>query len=114
MASPDTRHYLTHDVFTYITSTIDKSKITDTTSYESKTVKSGDSLFFANGYMIFRGFDTKVHNKNYLAQTGDIAVSATMDVFSLEGNSYQATPTYFIRNQSENFVEDTVGKFNLL
>lgn len=113
VASPDTRHYLTHDVFTYITSTIDKSKVTDTASYESKTVKSGDSLFFANGFMIFRGFETKVHNKNYLAQTGDIAVSATMDVFSLEGNTYKAAPTYYIRNQSEHFVEDTVSKFNL-
>lgn len=113
VASPDTRHYLTHDVFTYITSTIDKSKITDTTSYESKKVVTGDSLFFANGFMVFNGFETKLHHKNYLAQTGDVAVSAKLEVHSLDGKIFPSNPTYFIRNQSENFVEDTVNHFNL-
>ncbi len=113
VASPDTRHYLTHDIFTYITSTIDKSKITDTTSYESKKVKTGDSLFFANGYMIFNGFETREHNKNYANQPGDVAVSAKLDVYALDGTKYQSNPTYYIRNQAENLVEDTVRQFNL-
>lgn len=113
VASPDTRHYLTHDIFTYITSTIDKSKITDTTSYESKKVKTGDSLFFANGYMIFNGFETREHNKNYVNQAGDVAVSAKLDVYSLDGTLYKSNPTYYIRNQAESLVEDTVKQFNL-
>lgn len=113
VASPDTRHYLTHDIFTYITSTIDKSKVSDTTSYESKKVQKGDSLFFANGFMIFKDFDTRIHHANYVSASGDVAVSAKLDVYSLDGKQYSAHPTYFIRNQNEQYVEDTVKQFNL-
>ncbi len=113
VASPDTRHYLTHDIFTYITSTIDKSKITDTTSYASKKVQSGDSIFFANGFMIFDGFDAKNHHRNYIAAPNDVAVSAKLRVYALDGQLHPSLATYYIRDQIEHFVEDTVQPFNL-
>lgn len=113
VASPDTRHYLTHDVFTYITSTIDKSKITDTTAYDTKTVKTGDTIYFANGFMIFNGFETKTHHKNYLAQAGDVAVSAKLKVYAMNRDTFSAHPTYYIRNQQENKIEDTLQAMNL-
>lgn len=113
VASPDTKHYITHDIFTYITSTIDKSKITDTVSYESKVTHIGDTLFFANGFMIFKEFDTKKHNKNYIPLNGDIAVSAAMEVHSFDNEISYANPTYYIRDKQEGIVEDTAKKFNL-
>lgn len=113
VSSPDTRHYFDHDIFTYITSTVDKSKNKDTTSYKSKNVKNGDSIFFSNGYMIFRGFETKVENKNYVAQTGDIAVAANLEAHDLSGKIVASKPLYVIRNQSEMLIEDTIKEFNL-
>ncbi|HOZ52132.1 MAG TPA: cytochrome c biogenesis protein CcsA [Chitinophagaceae bacterium] len=113
ISSPDTKHYLTHDIFTYITSTVDKSKMKDTVSYTSQKMKKGDTAFFASGYMIFEGFNTEVNSKNYIAQTGDIAVSAKLQVYNLEGLATPTSPIYIIRNQQEEMIEDTLSSYNL-
>jgi cytochrome c-type biogenesis protein CcmF len=113
ISSPDTRHYATHDIFTYVTSTVDKTKNTDTTSYKTQKVKAGDTIFFSNGYMIFEGFDTKAKNKNYIAQTGDIAVGAKLSVRNMEGAMFASLPVYVIRGQNEMIVEDTIAALSL-
>jgi cytochrome c-type biogenesis protein CcmF len=113
ISSPDTRHYLTHDVFTYVTSTVDKTKNTDTTSYSSKKVKIGDSLFFNNGFIVFEGFNTKVSNSNYQSQTGDIAVSAKLNVRNLSGENFNVSPVYVIRGNNEMYIDDTLKSLNL-
>jgi cytochrome c-type biogenesis protein CcmF len=113
ISSPDTRHYVTHDIFTYVTSTVDKSKVKDTSSYKSKKVKQGDSIFFASGFMIFDGFDTKAFNVNYKPEISDIAVAAKLNVYNLEGKQQVSLPTYLIRKQGEILLEDTVKDFNI-
>jgi len=113
VSSPDTRHYLTHDVFTYVTSTVDKTKTKDTTSYKSQKVKKGDSIFFNNGFMIFNDFDIKAQNKNYLKQSGDIAVGAKLSVYNLEGKQSESSPLFVIRDNRELLIEDTVSNLNL-
>ncbi len=113
ISSPDTRHYLTHDIFTYVTSTVDKSKMTDTSSFKSKQVKAGDTIFLANGFMLFEGFDTKNFNKNYEPQMGDIAVSARLSVVNMNGMKGEALPTYVIRSQSEQMIQDTIPNFDV-
>lgn len=113
VSSPDTKHYLTNDVFTYVTSTVDKSKMDDTTSYTSTKVKQGDSIFFASGYMIFSGFETDFVSTNYQAETGDIAVAAKLSVYNLEGKKMESRPVYVIRNQNEIVIDDTISNLNL-
>lgn len=113
ISSPDTRHYWTHDVFTYVTSTVDKSKRGDTTAFTSKQVKPGDSIFFSRGFMVFRGFSTDTLAPAYTAQSGDIAVAAQLDVYDLHGTALKARPTYIVRQQQEQFCLDTVDQFNL-
>ncbi|HMN32194.1 MAG TPA: cytochrome c biogenesis protein CcsA [Chitinophagaceae bacterium] len=113
IASPDTKHYLTHDIFTYVTSTIDKSKISDTSKYESQEVVKGDSLFFSNGFMVFNGFDPKPHNANYNPESGDIAISANLKIYSFNKDLYEANPVYVIRNNQEHFIQDTVSDLSL-
>jgi cytochrome c-type biogenesis protein CcmF len=85
----------------------------DTVSYISKKLRIGDSAFFASGFMIFEGFNTKVESKNYTPQTGDIAVSAKLKVYNLEGVAMEAAPVYVIRSQQEELIEDTLSSYNL-
>jgi cytochrome c-type biogenesis protein CcmF len=113
VSNPDTKHYLTKDVFTYITSTIDKSKIKDTTNFKSKKVKIGDSIYFANGVMVFNGFDAKAPNPNYKPQGGDVAVAAKISMLNMSGDTATAYPVYYIRNKSEYRIPDTLEKFEL-
>ncbi len=113
VSSPDTRHYLSHDVFTYVTSTVDKTKMGDTSQFKSKKVKTGDSIFFSNGYMIFDGFNTQAASNQYQAINGDIAVSANLRVYNLEGNLEKSNPIYVIRGNEEMVIDDTIKTYNL-
>jgi cytochrome c-type biogenesis protein CcmF len=113
ISNPDTRHYWNKDIFTFITKAIDKSKITDTTVYNKKTVHKGDTVFFANGFFIFNGFAREVKNPNYKSAANDIAVGADLDVYTLELKKYQAQPVYYIRSNFEGMVEDTVKDLSL-
>lgn len=109
ISSPDTRHYLTHDIFTYVTSTVDKSKITDSSQFKSKQVSPGDSIFVSNGYLIFKGFTTRIQNKNYVAREGDIAVAADLEFHDLGGKQELADPVYYIRERLETSITDTLS-----
>lgn len=109
-ANPDSKHYLTKDVFTYVTSVIDPSKRPDSTTYKKHTVKRGDTVFVNRGYMIFEGFNTSVNNKHYTPQAGDIAVSANLTLRDLLGDSMTVSPVYFIRDNFEQYIEDTLAE----
>ena len=113
ISSPDTKHYLTHDVFTYITSTVDKSEFRDTTSFNSRKMKPGDTAYFSSGYFIFKGFNTRVSNVRYQAKDGDIAVGANLEIHSFEGAIGNSEPLYIIRGQEEALITDTLTHFNL-
>lgn len=113
VSNPDTKHYWTKDVFTYITSTIDKSKIKDTADFKTKKVQIGDSIYFANGVMVFNGFETNIENKNYKSQQGDVAVSAKISMLNMTGKTAIANPVYYIRNKVEYKIADTLDDFEI-
>lgn len=107
-ANPDSKHYLTKDIFTYVTSVIDPSKKEDTSLYKKHTVHKGDTVFVNRGYIVFEGFNTNVSNPDYQQQEGDIAVAAQLRVKDLVGNEDVLNPVYYIRNNFENYIEDTL------
>lgn len=51
-ANPDAKHYWNYDVFAYITALADPSKLQDTTSFTTKTLKIGDSVFLSKKLII--------------------------------------------------------------
>ncbi|HEX6334857.1 MAG TPA: cytochrome c biogenesis protein CcsA [Flavisolibacter sp.] len=52
MANPDARHYITHDIFTYITSLPDPEKNKDTANFRAVPATVGDTVFYSNGFVI--------------------------------------------------------------
>ncbi len=113
IANPSSKHYITRDIFTYVTSVIDPKKRTDTVNYKSQTVKKGDTIYFNTGYMVFDGFDTNVNDPRYQPKEGDVAVKAKLDVYDIKGKIAQLTPIYYIRDKYEGYVEDTAKELNL-
>ena len=109
-ANPDSKHYLTKDVFTYVTSVIDPTKVGDSTAYKKHKVQRGDTIFINRGYLVFNNFNTSVTNEHYQQQQGDIAVSASLTLRDLFGDSASLNPVYYIRNNFENYIEDTLAE----
>jgi cytochrome c-type biogenesis protein CcmF len=113
VSSPDSKHYLHKDVFTYITSALDKSKIKDTVSYEKQTVKPGDSIFFANGYLLYKGLNLKPQSKYFAPAPGQIAMSAVLEVYNMQGKHSVVEPIYYIDNNLEKKIDDTVHDYSM-
>jgi cytochrome c-type biogenesis protein CcmF len=113
ISSPDNKKYWDKDVFTYVTKTLDKSSVPDTMQYTKRTVKKNDTLYFSNGFLLYKGFDKEIKNKNYIAEAGDIALSAKLDVYNIDGKIDSVEPVYFIRGNMQNQLEDTLHDYNL-
>jgi cytochrome c-type biogenesis protein CcmF len=112
-ANPDSKHYLTKDIFTYITSAIDPTKREDSTKYKAHKVQKGDTVYANRGYIVFEGFNTNVEDERYVKQDGDVAVSAMLTIRDLTGKTEKSNPVYYIRNNTEHYIEDTLPERNM-
>lgn len=112
-ANPDSKHYLSKDIFTYVTSVIDPSKREDTNSFKRHIVQVGDTIFLNKGFMTFDGFNTEIQEGKYEREEGDIAVEALLTYRDLDGAVRHLAPLYYIRGSFENMVDDTMSSRKL-
>lgn len=114
IANPGSKHYWDHDVFTYVTSVPDPSKIKDTGKYESHVIQPGDTIFLSNGYMVLDGFTSNPVGPGYEPKPGDIAVGAKLSIHTGNNETFSADPIYYLRDSSYQYsVEDTIPQLNL-
>jgi cytochrome c-type biogenesis protein CcmF len=105
---PDSRHYLTHDVYTYVTSLPDPEKNKDTATFRSNTLRPGDSLFYSKGFMVVLGLTEKKDlPKDLFGENGKL-YEAPVKVFSKTGTSYTVTTRYALAKGEVLAVPDTV------
>ncbi len=107
-ANPDARHYLTYDVFTYINSFSESETHPDSIKYKEHTLGKGDTVFLANGYLVFEKLQATTSNKNYVHSEGDIAVEAILHSYDLDGRTGSLHPVFVINNTTQvNTIVDT-------
>ena len=101
VANPDTKHYLTKDVFTHVSSVPDNTKLTDkTTNYDAGV---GDTFYTKKYYVVFTGMNPKPTVPEGYDMKGKVAVSAKLNIKSLDGIEVSAEPIYVI-NLTDNSV----------
>lgn len=96
-SNPSTRHYLTYDVFSYISSISDPDKSSDTSSFREYQAAIGDTIFLASGYLVFEGVTNEITNPEYKAEKGTYAVQANLEAHSLIGKLGELHPIYLIK-----------------
>ncbi|WPQ60164.1 cytochrome c biogenesis protein CcsA [Chitinophaga sancti] len=112
--NPDSKHYWNKDIFTYITAVPLKEDDSDTATYQPHVVAQGDSIFFSNGYMVMEGLDPQPTSRNYAAEPNDLAVGATLKVYTKNNDQYNLKPIYLIRDSSYEYnIPDTVAPLSL-
>lgn len=114
MANPSAKHYLDHDVFTYITSLPNPDKQKDTSSFRSQIVKAGDTVFYANGYMVVQ--DIKQRDslpEDVFGKNGKL-YEAPIKVFSKTGSIFTVTSRLAIVKNDVLAIPDTLTSENLV
>jgi cytochrome c-type biogenesis protein CcmF len=110
--SPDTKHYLLHDLYTHITA-LPPSAATpqedsahgeenDDKNYDPAVpyeVAVGDTIHFREGYAVLKQLKKETSMQNIPITDSDVAIGAKLQIFS-HGKTYEAEPVYMIKNKS--------------
>ena len=91
MANPASRHYWDHDVFTYITSLPNPEKQKDTASFHPNLLKTGDTVFYSNGFIVLQGVSSTDSLPVELFGTNGSLYEAPLKIYSKTGSIYSVT-----------------------
>lgn len=94
ISNPDTRHYLTHDVFTYVSSVPDKegNKNRPYERFYHDSISIGDTIYTNNARLIFEGISVPEDG-----QSNNLRVAANMRVMTLY-DTLEANPQFILAN----------------
>jgi cytochrome c-type biogenesis protein CcmF len=107
-ANPDAKHYLTKDIFVYITSFKEDDRKNDTTTFRNREIKVGDTIFYSNGLMILKNVKVNPADKKSKYFDGETAMFLDMDVISKEGSRFNAFPGIAIQGNQIREITDTI------
>ena len=102
-SNPDTKSYLTHDVFTYISHVLNPGRNEDTASFTMYEKKPGDTIFYSKGFMVYNG-PNKNHHRSVPA-TAQLSVAADITIFAKDSTQYHAEPVLLVEKEDPFLVK---------
>ena len=113
-SNPGSKHYLTRDIFVYITSWLNPDKITDTSTFRRNAVKQGDTIFYSNGFIVVQRMlaANKFDNKDL--PVVDSAWLSEVKVFAKDGREFTVQPAFLIKDNQPSIKQDTVISQSLI
>ncbi|MNX30722.1 hypothetical protein D3C86_608960 [compost metagenome] len=109
IASPDTKHYLTYDIYTHITSAPEKKD--DHADHEGHTeeenykaprivnVAVGDTIHTSSGIITVKALNNQPKAKSLVLAPGDLAVGLPLEI-DLNGKIYKTEPIFLIKGNN--------------
>lgn len=110
LANPSTKHFLTKDIFTHVSSVPNKEQQDEETGETLKeiTMAVGDTAITNGCFIALKAINPSPINMRYLPMVGDIAAGAQLEITDMNSNQYTAEPVYYIRNNTENYVDANI------
>jgi len=122
IASPDTKHYLTADIYTHITSAPDKSSEhgdheghTEEENYKAPriiNVSEGDTIHTSSGIITVKALNFKPAVKDLKLDDKDIAVGLPIEV-DRNGDKFQAEPLFLVKGNNTFDFARNIDQLNL-
>lgn len=114
LANPDTKHYLSKDVFTHVTSVPDNSKLRD--SVYTQLVAVGDTFFTANSFVVVQKINPEPALPVDFERGSKIVAGIELEVIDADKKSRKAQPVFVIDIEDGNnlySLPDSVGELGL-
>jgi cytochrome c-type biogenesis protein CcmF len=105
VSEPDTRHFLTRDIYTHVTYADLESLEKPETSREYlepvvHTVAIGDTISASNALILVTGLSQNLDRESMGLKENDIAVGAELKIMDVNKKIYNLTPVFTIRDRS--------------
>jgi len=113
-SNPDTKSYLTRDVFTYISYAVSDQRAPDTASFHMVELNAGDTSFYSNGFIVLNKVVKNPVNERYHFNDNDVALMADITVVNKDSMKYKAMPLLQVDNFGINNTDDTLYAQNLV
>src|SRR5690606_25753920 len=112
IGTPDTRHYLTHDIYTLITAAMSDSFAKTHADQENAegadgfdqfeepatyAINIGDTVRYRNGIIVIKGINRDAQIQNLNKGKDDLLVGLQGEVISADGKQYEAEPLLVIK-----------------
>jgi cytochrome c-type biogenesis protein CcmF len=113
-SNPGAQHYLTNDIFVYITSWMSPENAKkDTSNYKYTKVSKGDTVFYSNGYILVDDLVAANKNDNKDLPLVDSAWLSKLKVVSSKGGEFKSNPGYFVQqgfgfSKADTIMEQTL------
>lgn len=114
LANPDTKHYLTKDVFTHVTSVPDNSKLRDTTLVAE--IAMGDTFATRTALIVFDSVNTQPVIPTGYDTAGKVVIGIALQVKSEDMKTYAAEPllvAQMVGEPSINTIPDGVDEMGI-
>lgn len=102
IANPDTKHYLTKDVFTHVSSVPDNTNLKDTTITVEAAVN--DSFFTKTALLVIQSLNSNPVLPSDFDKTGKLLVGINMLAKDENSKTYTAQPVFVIDMANENSI----------
>ncbi|RZK42983.1 MAG: cytochrome C biogenesis protein [Pedobacter sp.] len=109
IASPDTKHYLTSDIYTHITSVSEEIEEhapheghSEEENYKAPrilTLAVGDTVHTSSGVLTVKPMNTSPVIRDLKLAPGDVAVSLPLEI-DVSGKIYNAEPLFFVKGNN--------------
>jgi len=115
VANPDTRHFLGHDVFTYVSSVPAKKSEPRFINEKISQVRPGDTVFTNNGYVILKKVNSSAKGNEVDVKNLNLLLTAEIEIHTLD-KTYEASPMFGVKDNSaiqyDAYVEEAKLRFN--
>ena len=112
-SNPDTKSYLSKDVFTYISYALSDEKNIDTSRFKITELKEGDTAFYSKGIVVLNRVVKNPVNEKYNFKPTDVALMADLTITSTDSMHYHAMPLLQVDDLGLVNVDDTIYVQNL-
>jgi cytochrome c-type biogenesis protein CcmF len=121
VAEPDTKHFLTKDIYTHITyadleNTGDQPPQAGAGEYKephNNTLSVGDTFFSSNSIAVLEKLNTDIDKEKLGIPKAQIAVGAKLKVIDVNGKIFEAMPIYYIADSIPKNIESKVDELGL-
>jgi cytochrome c-type biogenesis protein CcmF len=114
VSNPDTRHYMTYDVFTHVTQVPDKESNLKMpfSNFKAFEMKIGDTVITNNGRVILKTVTPNVDKASFGMEDADHILMAELQVITLFDTLY-ARPVFAIKGDMFSTAEDVLHEAGL-
>jgi cytochrome c-type biogenesis protein CcmF len=112
-SNPDTKSYLTKDIFTYISYALNDENNEDTAQFKIVEMHEGDTAYYGNGYIILNSVEKNPNNNRFQYKPSDVALMANLTVVSKDSIRYAAMPLIEVDSLGIINRDDTLYAQNL-